>query len=531
MNIFAHAAELEELNIPFALANILETSGSAPRHQGQMIIKADGTTLGTIGGGMIERYVIEQAIEAIQQRDPRVVKGRMTRTGPDAMDMDCGGTMSIHIDVFGLKAPLILIGAGHVNQAVAQAAHVLGFDITVVDTYADSLAKENFPQGSKLVFADTMEQAIDKLTITDRSYLVIATNHEDKDAITKIINQETKYIGLLASKRKLQTLFSHLKNIGISDERVQAVYSPIGFSIGAETPEELAVSIMAEILKVKNGAAGGLMKDDPRINRKRLVLIRGAGDIATGVAVRLHNVGFKVVMTDIAKPTIIRRSVSFAQCLFDDTATVEGITAKKAHSYNSIFKLIDKGIIPVLVDEDCKTAAKLQPNFVVDAILAKRNLGTTKALAPHTVALGPGFMAGVDCDAVIETNRGHHLGRIIYQGETAPNTGIPGNIGGYTHQRVLRAPEAGTMRCHVSLGDIVKEGELIAQVNDTPIIAPMSGKVRGLLNEGLEVHQGFKIGDIDPRGDKADHLSVSDKARAIGGSVLEALLHLDMRSI
>ncbi|MEI6859716.1 MAG: selenium-dependent molybdenum cofactor biosynthesis protein YqeB [Shewanella sp.] len=530
MNIFAHAAKLEELNTPFALANILETSGSAPRHQGQMIVKADGTILGTIGGGMIERFVIEQAIEAIQQREPRVVKGRMTRTGPDAMNMDCGGTMSVHIDVFGLRAPLILIGAGHVNRAVAQAAHALGFDITVVDTYADSLAEENFPLGSKKVFAETMAEAIDKLTITEQSYLVIATNHEDKDAISKIVKQDAKYIGLMASKRKSQTLLTHLKHIGIGNDRIQSVYSPIGFSIGAETPEEIAVSIMAEILKIKNGAAGGQMRDNPRINKKRLVLIRGAGDIATGVAIRLHNAGFKVVMTDIAKPTIIRRSVSFAQCIFDDTATVEGITAKKADSCHSIFDLIDKGIIPVLVDDNCKIVTKLCPNFVVDAILAKRNLGTTKELAPHTVALGPGFMAGVDCDAVIETNRGHHLGRIIYKGETAPNTGIPGNIGGYTHQRVLRSPEAGIMHCCVSLGDIVKEGELIAQVNDTPIIAPMSGKVRGLLNEGLEVHQGLKIGDIDPRGCKADHLTVSDKARAIGGSVLEALLHLDMRS-
>ena len=529
MNIFAHAAQLEELNTPFALANILETSGSAPRHQGQMIVKADGSIIGTVGGGMIERYIIEQAIEAIQQREPRVVKGRMTRTGPDAMGMDCGGSMTVHIDVFGLRPPLVLIGAGHVNRAVAKAAHVLGFDITVADAFAESLAEEHFPQGSKLIHGNTMEEAIDKLTINSESYLVIATNHQDKDAISKIVKQDAKYIGLMASKRKVQTLFTHLRNLGISDNLIANVYSPIGFSIGAETPDEIAISIMAEILKVKNSAAGGLMKDDTRINRKRLVLIRGAGDIATGVAIRLHNSGFKVVMTDIAKPSVIRRSVAFAQCLFDGAVTVEGITAKKADCCTTIYNHIDQGFIPVLVDGECKIATSLHPTFVVDAILAKRNLGLSKAFAPHTVALGPGFMAGVDCDAVIETNRGHHLGRIIYQGETEPNTGIPGNIGGYTHQRVLRAPHAGVMRCHVKLGDIVKEGDLIAQVNDTPINAPLSGKIRGLINEGLEVHEGLKIGDIDPRGEEADHLTVSDKARAIGGSVLEALLHLEMK--
>lgn len=530
MNIFAHAAQLETQNIPFAMANILETSGSAPRHQGQMIIKADGKIIGTVGGGMIERFVIEQAIEAIKKREPRVVKGRMARTGPDAMGMDCGGTMSVHIDVFGLRPALVLVGAGHVNRAVAQAGHVLGFDITVADAYEDSLAEGNFPQGTKLVLGDTMEDAIDKLTITDKSFVVIATNHQDKDAISKIVQQDAQYIGLMASKRKVQTLFNHLRQIGIEDKKIESVYSPVGFSIGAETPEEIAISVMGEVLKVKNAAAGGLMKDDSRINQKKLVMIRGAGDIATGVAIRLHNAGFKVVLTESPKPTVIRRTVSFAQCLFDGNVTVEGITASKATCCSTIHSILDLGMIPVLADEECCNVNKLRPRFVVDAILAKRNLGTTKDLAPHTIALGPGFMAGVDCHAVIETNRGHDLGRIIYNGETTPNTGIPGNIGGFTHQRVLRAPNPGVMHCHVKLGDIVKEGDLIAQIDDTPVNAPLAGMVRGLLNEGLEVTEGFKIGDIDPRGDEADYLTVSDKARAIGGSVLEAMLYLDANS-
>lgn len=530
MNIFAHAAQLEAQNIPFAMATILETSGSAPRHQGQMIVKTDGKIIGTVGGGMIERYVIEQAIEALTVQAPRVVKGRMTRSGPDAMGMDCGGTMSVHIDVFGLRPSLLLVGGGHVNRAVAQAAHVLGFDITVVDAYADSLLEEYFPAGSKRILGDSMEDAIDKLTITPQSYVVIATNHQDKDAISKIVKQEAKYIGLMASRRKVQTLFNHLRDIGVEDERIDQIYSPIGFSIGAETPEEIAISVMAEILKIKNRGAGGLMKDDQRINQQKLVLIRGAGDIATGVALRLHNSGFKVVMTDIEKPTVIRRTVAFAQCLFDDRVTVEGVTACKATNNSSIHDALDQGLIPVVADEKCSLAKKLKPRFVVDAILAKRNLGTTKELAEHTIGLGPGFVAGTDCDAVIETNRGHHLGRIIYHGETAANTGIPGNIAGFTHQRVLRSPIAGTMHCHTKLGDIVKEGDLIAQIDDSEITAPLAGMVRGLLNEGIEVTEGFKIGDIDPRGLDADHLTISDKARAISGSVLEAMLYLEKNS-
>ncbi|WED29615.1 EF2563 family selenium-dependent molybdenum hydroxylase system protein [Vibrio sp. DW001] len=527
MNIFARAAQLEEKNVPFALASIIETRGSAPRHSGQMIVKTDGTIIGTVGGGMIERYVIEQSLEAMSERKARVVKGRMTQSGPEAMGMDCGGSMSVFIDVYGLRPSLLLIGGGHVNRAVAHAAHVLGFDITVADAYEDSLAEEHFPEGTKCILGKSMEDAIDKLNITEESFVVIATNHQDKDAISKIVNRDTRYTGLMASRRKVQTLFNHLRTCNVSEEHIQAIHSPIGFNIGAETPDEIAISIMAEILKVKHQSAGGLMKDDPRINRNRLVLIRGAGDIATGVAIRLKNSGFKVVMTDISQPTVIRCSVSFAQCLYGEPSTVEGVTARKANNCKDVYKIIDDNEIAVMVDEECCSIDKLKPTFLVDAILAKRNLGTRRDMAPVTIALGPGFTAGEDCDAVIETNRGHYLGRIIYNGVTQANTGIPGNIAGYTHQRVMRASSDGVMHNHVKLGDIVEEGDVVAHVGDNPVIAPLSGMVRGLLNEGLTVTEGFKIGDIDPRGIEADYTTVSDKARAIGGSVLEAMLHLE----
>ena len=386
MNIFAKAAQLEEQNIPFAMANIIETRGSAPRHSGQMIVKTDGSIIGTVGGGMIERYVIEQSLEALKERKPRVVKGRMTRTGPEAMGMDCGGAMSVFIDVYGLRPSLILIGGGHVNRAVAHAAHVLGFDITVADAYADSLAEEYFPAGTKRVLGTTMEDAIDKLDINKDSFVVIATNHQDKEAITKVVDQDTRYIGLMASRRKVQTLFNHLRSCNVSEAHIQAIHSPIGFNIGAETPEEIAISIMGEILKVKHQSAGGLMKDDTRLNRNKLVMIRGAGDIATGVAIRLHNAGYKVVMTDIAQPTVIRCTVAFAQCLYGEPVEVEGITAQKAKSTEDIFRLLDNKQIPVLADAQCSSLEKVKPTFLVDAILAKRNLGTTRDMAPITIA-------------------------------------------------------------------------------------------------------------------------------------------------
>ncbi len=257
-----------------------------------------------------------------------------------------------------------------------------------------------------------------------------------------------------------------------------------------------------------------------------LVVIRGAGDIATGIAVRLYHCGFRIVMTETTCPTMIRCSVSFAQSIYQQDHTVEGVKAQKANNLDEVSTILEKGAIPVIIDENLSLVETLNPTYLIDAILAKRNLNFNRSIAPITIALGPGFDAGKDCDAVIETNRGHHLGRVIYQGHTADNTGVPGNIAGFTHQRVVRAPCAGTMRGQVLLGDIVQQGQLIAMVDKSPVCAPLAGMVRGLLNNDIAVPEGFKIADIDPRGTDADFTTVSDKARAIGGSVLEAMLHL-----
>lgn len=256
-----------------------------------------------------------------------------------------------------------------------------------------------------------------------------------------------------------------------------------------------------------------------------LVLIRGAGDLATGVALRLYRAGLQVVMTDLSQPTAIRRTVSFSQAIFDGTATVEGVTARCCQAEDAE-RVLQAGEIPVLADPACACRELLKPHVLVDAILAKKNLGTAITDAPVVIALGPGFTAGTDCHAVIETMRGHYLGRVILQGSAEPNTAIPGLIGGYAGERVLRAPADGLFRGCRNIGDRVEAGDVAGYVGDAPMVCTIGGILRGLLADGIPVHAGMKAGDVDPRC-REDHCRcASDKALAIGGGVLEAILRL-----
>ena len=255
-----------------------------------------------------------------------------------------------------------------------------------------------------------------------------------------------------------------------------------------------------------------------------LIIIRGAGDLATAIAIRLHNSGFRVVCLEVAKPTVIRRTVSFAQAVFEGQACVEGVHARLV-SIDDIEKTFSEDVVPVLIDPAGDAIRILHPAVLIDAIIAKRNLGTSRDMAPFTVALGPGFVAGVDVDCVVETARGHNLARLIYSGSAAPNTGIPGNIEGFTSERVIHSPCSGTFRSVKKIGDIVAKGDVIADVNGMPVFATIDGMIRGLLHDGLDVPEHFKIADIDPRGSRADYLTCSDKARALGGAVLEAVMN------
>jgi len=254
-----------------------------------------------------------------------------------------------------------------------------------------------------------------------------------------------------------------------------------------------------------------------------LIVIRGGGDLASGVAVRLFRAGFSVMILEVDHPTVIRLPVSFARAVYEGKAIVEEIEAVLIPSWEKAKDTIKQGKIPVLIDPKGSCIKKLSPIVLVDAILAKRNLGTKIDQAPLVIGLGPGFTAGEDVDVVIETERGHNLGRVLYQGQAAPDTGIPGEVGGESKRRLLRAPTDGKIKPLHKIGDLVKAGEVIAEVEGVPLKAEISGILRGLIYPQSWVTRGMKIGDIDPRGIREYCFTVSDKARSLGGAVLEAI--------
>jgi xanthine dehydrogenase accessory factor len=256
------------------------------------------------------------------------------------------------------------------------------------------------------------------------------------------------------------------------------------------------------------------------------VVVKGAGDLGSGAILRLQRAGFRVVATEIEQPTTVRRTVAFSEAVYAGTVQVEGVCARKVAGPGQIAAAWQEGAIAILVDPEWHIINTLRPAVVVDAIMAKRNLGTKLQDARVVIGLGPGFVAGVDVHAVVETNRGHDLGRVLWQGAAQPDTGVPGEIGGHSTKRLLRAPCAGVFRARAAIGDPIKAGEVAATVDDEPVISEITGIVRGLLHDGLSVRPQMKVGDVDPRAERQHCFHISDKSLAIGGGVLEAVLYL-----
>jgi xanthine dehydrogenase accessory factor len=255
-----------------------------------------------------------------------------------------------------------------------------------------------------------------------------------------------------------------------------------------------------------------------------IVLIKGGGEMASGVAHRLARSHFRVCMTEIAEPQAVRRGVSFCEAVYEGVKAVEGVVARLISSPDLISDTWEKGEIPLLIDPRAETLSVLKPDVLVDAILAKRNTGTGISDGRLVIGLGPGFEAGKDVHLVIETNRGHDLGKVIFSGMAEPNTGIPGSISGYSIERVIRAPVAGRLSNIKNIGDDVESGQAVASIGEILIKSSLRGIVRGLIRDGSIVDQGMKLGDVDPRGVRSHCFTISDKARAIGGGVLEAIL-------
>ena len=487
--MFELLSEAERLNLAAALVTITGTKGSVPRKSGRMAVLGDGRTAGTVGGGICERRAVEEALLSLKENSGRM----FTVTLPK-------GECTMISDVVIPDRKLYVIGFGHVGEAVARLMHSCGYSIHVFDRNEVSCE-----YAASVIHAPTWSEALSGVA-ADSHTAVIVTVHDKSEILSSFDHEKAFYVGLLSSRAGSSITGANC-------------YSPMGLDIGAETPEEIAVSIAAEIMKAASGRSGKSISRDIR----RCVLVRGSGDLATAVMIRLHNAGYNVIGAELAAPTQIRRNVSFAEAMYEGEHTVSGVTARKITSPGERFELWKNGIIPVIADENLEFISELSPAVVIDAIIAKRNLGTRIDMAPLVIALGPGFTAGKDCHAVIETMRGHSLGAIIRDGSAQANTGIPGLIMGYGKERVVRSPSAGCFRGVKTFGDIVKKGDVIAFVGDVPVEATIDGMVRGMLRSGLEVTPGFKIADIDPRGEGVKYDEPSDKARSIAGSVLECV--------
>ena len=285
---------------------------------------------------------------------------------------------------------------------------------------------------------------------------------------------------------------------------------------------------------------------------RTLIVVRGAGDLATGTIIKLVKSGYAVIALETETPAAIRRTVSFSEAVYAGKQQVEDVSSVLARTPQEAYEIARRGIPAILVDPEGDSIGLLHPAAVIDAILAKKNLGTHREMAPVTIALGPGFSAGTDVDVVVETKRGHDLGRLIYEGTAAPNTGIPGVIAGYGAERVMHAPASGILHVKAQIADIVEKGAVIAVIEPeqtmreahrengksaapctegVPVYASLSGLLRGLIRDGYPVTTGMKIADIDPRANEQENCyKISDKARCIAGGVLEALLHAGVRA-
>ncbi len=508
------------------LVQIVDTAGSTPRSVGDAMVVSESSTHGTIGGGTVEHLAIEAARDVLSGGEaPGLRTFDLERGGNTGMV--CGGTMTVSVTPLERPPRLVIAGGGHIGVALSALAVRCGYHVTVIDDRESYATAERFDDDVTVVM-DGYATALDAMTLTETTAVAVATRSStfDREALASALDGAAGYLGVVASETKAAHILDGLRDDGYSARALQQIRAPVGLTLGGTGPEHVALSILAELTMDLHDASP---ERATACSLDELVVVRGGGDLASGVCYRLHEACFPVVITEQSQPTVVRRLVAYGTAIDTGKITVGGVTARRVTSLDGAIRTLVDGAIPVIEDPDASCVDSLAPHAVVDAILPKGRFdtGTRRDAAPNVIGLGPGFSAGEDVDAVVETHRGHQLGRVYYDGTTDPFDGTPGERGGVTTERVLRAPTAGAWEPTAEIGELVEAGTVVGFVEDVPVEAQISGLLRGVLADGRTVDAGMKLGDVDPRGNDVDPATISDKALCVGGGVLSALLALD----
>ncbi len=525
MSVFEDVSELLSQGESVAMLTVVETSGSAPREVGTRMAVTPEETYGTIGGGSVEGLAIADAREVLAGTKESGVRSYELERGGNT-GMVCGGHMEVFIDRLSARPRLYLAGGGHINQEIAPIALRLGYAVTVIDDREAYANPELFPDGVTVIEGDYATELANLPMGADAS-LVVATRSStfDADATAAGLDGDAGYIGVVASETKAAHITDSLVDDGYSRADLSRVRSPVGLALGGDGPADIALSILSEVARDRHGTDG---KRETKLNLDDLVVIRGGGDLGSGVGYRLHSAGFPVIVTEVENPTVVRRRVAFATAMYERTIEIEGVTGRRVSDADEAVAALNSGEVPVLSDPDAAVADRLDAAVLVDAIMAKGKVdtGTRRSDADVVIGMGPGFEAGEDVDAVIETDRGHELGRAIYEGTASAYNGEPGEREGYTHERVFYAPASGRWEPTVEIGDLVEAGATVGTVGGEPVTSEIAGLIRGLVAPGITVEEGTKLGDTDPRGESVDPETISDKALCLGGGVLEVMFAL-----
>ncbi|EMA43200.1 selenium-dependent molybdenum cofactor biosynthesis protein YqeB [Halococcus saccharolyticus] len=526
MSVFERAHTLAERGESVALLTVVGKDGSAPREVGARMLVTDDDEYGTIGGGSVEGLAIDAGRAVLDGDEKPGV--RTYELHPDGnTGMVCGGSMDVFVDRLRGRKRLAIAGGGHIATELAPLAERLGYDVTVIDDREEYADGERFPDATEAIHGD-YGAALADLALTDESAVAVATRSGtfDARAVGAALDAGAGYVGLVASATKADHVLDSLADDGYAWSDLARVRAPIGLDLGGGNPADVALSVLAEMSRDRHGASGDRMAT---LALDDCVVVRGGGDLGSGVAYRLHRAGYPVVVTDVEQPTVVRRAVAFGTAIYEGEVSVESVVGRHVGGIDDAIGVLRDGDVPVLADPEGAVIDELDPEGVVDAIMAKGkyDTGTRRADADVVIGLGPGFEAGTDVDAVVETDRGHELGRVFYEGTASAYDGEPGTREGYTHERVFYAPTAGVWEPTVEIGECVVAGDRLGTVADDSVEAEIDGLVRGLVHSGVAVEEGTKLGDVDPRGEAVDYRKISDKALCLGGGVLEALLQLE----